>query len=117
MDTAIPCGLIVHELISNAVRHAFPEGVTGHVSLSLHLDRDEQIELTVSDSGRGFPETAGHAGTQSLGLRLVYLLAAQLDAAVERSGQAGTQYRFLFKPGKSKEKQSNEQASHSVGRG
>lgn len=100
IDTAIPCGLIAHELVSNAVRHAFPEGAQGHVSLGLHLIPKEQIELTVSDDGIGFSETPGQAGTRSLGLRLVYLLAEQLEAAVECSGKGGTQYRFVFKPNK-----------------
>jgi two-component sensor histidine kinase len=92
--------LIAHELVSNAVRHAFPEGAQGHVSLGLHLIPKEQIELTVSDDGIGFSETPGQAGTRSLGLRLVYLLAEQLEAAVECSGKGGTQYRFVFKPNK-----------------
>jgi len=117
IDTAIPCGLIVHELLSNALRHAFPDGGVGHVSISLHVDPEQQIELTVSDDGVGFSETVDQANIRSLGLRLVYLLAEQLEAVVERSGQAGTQYRFVFKPRKSKENESNEQASHLVGRG
>jgi PAS domain S-box-containing protein len=117
IDIAIPCGLIVHELVSNALRHAFPEGAGGHVSLGLHVDRDGRIELTVSDNGIGFSEASCQADTRSLGLRLVYLLAEQLEAIVECSGKAGTQHRFLFKPKKSKENESNEQASHPVGRG
>ncbi len=117
MDSAIPCGLIVHELVSNAVRHAFPKDAGGQVSLGLHVDSDEQIELTVSDDGKGFSQTPYYADTQSLGLRLVYLLAEQLEAAIERSCKVGTQYRFVFKLKKSKENESNEQASHSVGRG
>jgi PAS domain S-box-containing protein len=121
IDTAIPCGLIVHELVSNALRHAFPDDAAGRVSLGLHLDPKGQIELTVNDDGVGLCESPSHAGTRSLGLQLTYLLAEQLEAAITCSGSAGTQYRLVFKPKnspkKSKENESNEQATHSGGRG
>ena len=102
-DTAIPCGLILHELLSNALRHAFPAGHKGRVWLILRAQPGGRIELTVSDDGRGFSETAAGAGTRSLGLRLVDLLGEQIDAVVERSSQAGTLCRLLFPAKKSKE--------------
>jgi PAS domain S-box-containing protein len=96
VDTAIPCGLIVNELVSNSLRHAFPEGRKGHVSLGLHARPGGAVELTIADDGRGFPESAQPTDTRSLGLWLVDLLAGQIGAAVERSCSAGSQYRFLF---------------------
>src|SRR5580658_623814 len=96
VDTAIPCGLIVHELVSNALRHAFPEGHKGSVSLGLHARPGDWVELTVADDGRGFPEAAHTSNPRSLGLWLVELLAAQIGAAVQRSSGAGTQYRIVF---------------------
>jgi two-component sensor histidine kinase len=116
MDTAIPCGLIVHELVSNSLRHAFPGDAKGHVSVALHVDAEGQMELTVGDDGIGVSK-APHADRRSLGLQLVYLLAEQLEASIECSGEAGTHHRLVFKPKISKENESHEQGSHLVGRG
>jgi two-component sensor histidine kinase len=96
VDTAIPCGLIVNELVSNSLRHAFPERRKGRISLGLHAQPGGSVELTIGDDGRGFPECAHPANTRSLGLWLVDLLADQIGAAVERSSDAGTQYRLVF---------------------
>jgi PAS domain S-box-containing protein len=96
VDTAIPCGLIVNELVSNALRHAFPDGRRGGISLGLHARPGGSIELTIDDDGRGFTQGAHAAKGRSLGLWLVDLLASQIGAAVERSSIAGTQYRFVF---------------------
>jgi len=96
VDTAIPCGLIVNELVSNSLRHAFPEGRKGHVSLGLHALPGGSVELTIGDDGQGFPESAHPTNTRSLGLWLVDLLAGQIGAAVERSKGAGTHYRLVF---------------------
>src|ERR1700691_222223 len=96
IDTAVPCGLIVNELVCNSLRHAFPEGRKGRVSLGLHARPGGGVELTIADDGRGFPESAHPADTRSLGLWLVELLAGQIGAAVERSSKAGAHYRLLF---------------------
>ena len=96
VDTAIPCGLLVNELVSNSLRHAFPEGSKGCVSLGLHALAGGSVELTIADDGRGFPESAQDTQTRSLGLWLVDLLADQIGAAVERSRSAGTHYRLVF---------------------
>jgi two-component sensor histidine kinase len=96
VDTAIPCGLIVNELIANALRHAFPDGRKGCISLGLHARPGGSLELTVADDGCGFPSSASTARGRTLGLWLVDLLASQLGAAVERSHANGTRYRLLF---------------------
>jgi PAS domain S-box-containing protein len=96
VDTAIPCGLIVNELVSNSLRHAFPEGRKGRISLGLHALPGGSVELTIADDGRGFSEMAPAANTRSLGLWLVELLASQIGAAVEHSSSAGTRYRLVF---------------------
>jgi PAS domain S-box-containing protein len=100
VDTAMPCGLIVNEIVSNSLRHAFPEGRHGHVSLGLHAQPGGFVELTIADDGRGFIENADTAGTRSLGLWLVDLLADQIGASVERSSPAGTRYRLVFDVGR-----------------
>ena len=96
VDTAIPCGLLVNELVSNSLRHAFPEGSKGCVSLGLHALDGGWVELTIADDGRGFPERPQDSQTRSLGLWLVDLLADQIGAAVERSSSAGARYRLVF---------------------
>jgi len=103
IDTAIPCGLIVNELISNSLRHAFPGSSTGHVSVGLRARRGGELELTVGDNGRGFVASSDAAHAPSLGLRLVSLLASQLETEVQRTNQNGTHYRFLFRPFNQKE--------------
>jgi PAS domain S-box-containing protein len=101
IDLAIPCGLIVQELVSNSVRHAFPNGASGHIWLALHNAPDECIELTVCDDGVGF-DASTDGVSRSLGLRLVDLFAQQIDARMEHSSHAGSQYRFVFPDAKSK---------------
>jgi len=107
MDTAIPCGLIVNELVSNSLRHAFPEGRTGHISLALHTAAPGRAELTLGDDGQGFTEPERPANSRSLGLRLVDLLAEQLDAVMVRLDRAGTVYRLEFQATESRETESH----------
>ena len=116
IDTAIPCGLIVNELVSNSLRHAFPNGRKGHIWLGLAARSNGNAELTARDDGRGFPGSA--ASTRSLGLRLVELLAEQIDARLERSStEAGTAYWLTFQAAQAREVESHEQTPHPVGRG
>lgn len=116
IDIGIPCGLIVHELVSNALQHAFPGGRRGRISIGLHARQNGEIELMVADDGTGYAQSrAGSPDRPSLGLRLVDLLAEQIGAAVERSSGAGTQYRLVFKEKIRTGSESNEQASHHVG--
>ncbi|HTT66345.1 MAG TPA: histidine kinase dimerization/phosphoacceptor domain -containing protein [Bryobacteraceae bacterium] len=117
IDTAIPCGLIVNELVSNSLRHAFPEGRKGQISLGLHARPGGPIELTIADDGRGFPSNAQNTRRRSLGLWLVDLLAGQIGAAVYRSNDAGTSYRLVFQETESREIQSNAKAPDHVSRG
>lgn len=116
IDTAIPCGLIVNELVSNSLRHAFPEG-KGRISLGLHATPGGHAVLTICDDGRGFAEGERSAKPRSLGLWLVDLLAEQIDAALERSTQAGAAYRLVFQTTESRKDESDEQASDHVSRG
>jgi PAS domain S-box-containing protein len=95
-DTATACGMIVQELVSNALKYAFPDG-RGCVSLDLNAEPDGRIEIVVRDDGPGFPDAAAAAPTSSLGLRLVQLFADQIAATVERSGPPGAAYRMSFR--------------------
>ena len=96
LDQAIPCGLIVNELVSNALKHAFPEGKTGEIQVRFHTyDRDRYI-LVVEDSGVGFPEDLDFRETDSLGLQLVLSLTNQLDGVIEMDRDAGTRFTIRF---------------------
>jgi PAS domain S-box-containing protein len=96
LDIAIPCGLIINELISNALKHAFPEDEGGRICVGLHLQED-WVVLTVDDTGVGLPDDLQYQGTQSLGLQLVDTLVEQLDGTIEvDSGKEGTTFRIAF---------------------
>jgi two-component sensor histidine kinase len=99
IDTAIPCGLIVNELVTNALKHAFPSpqeigSAEGEIHISLHA-QEEGYMLEVSDNGVGLPERQQET---SLGLHLVRLLTRQLGGTLDVcSGEPrGTTYRLRF---------------------
>ncbi len=92
LDTAIPCGLVATELLSNAFRHAFPRGQEGTIRLSVRCS-DGKCILQVSDDGVGMPEDISG---DTLGLQLVEILAAQLDGTVDFSGREGTTATMRF---------------------
>ena len=95
IDVAIPCGLIVNELVTNAIKHAFPDGRTGTIRVVLREDPDE-LTLVVTDDGTGMPEGLDARNTGSLGLDLVFTFAEQLDATVEIGREHGTSFQFRF---------------------
>ena len=88
IDKAIPCGLIINELVSNSLKHAFPDNRRGEVSIDLHTDKDNRLTLIVSDTGIGLPENMDITNTETLGLRLISELTLQLkgDLEIERDG-------------------------------
>ena len=94
LDRAIPCGLIVNELVANALEHAFPPPRTGSVRVRLE-EHERHLELTIADDGIGM--TAPFAeDTSTFGLRIVKTLALQLDGKVERIPATGTVIRVTF---------------------
>ena len=102
MDQAIPCGLIVNELVSNALKYAFPDGKNGALEI-LFKQKDERLALMISDNGVGMGEHIRLEDMQSLGLQLVFTLIEQLDGAVEYSSHRGTKYLITFERLKSRE--------------
>jgi two-component sensor histidine kinase len=93
---AIPCGLIINELVSNAVKHAFPKGGEGEITIQLIRESAKHIALTVSDNGIGFPEHVDFRNSPSLGLSLVNSLVQQLDGSIELDRRAGTTFRITL---------------------
>jgi PAS domain S-box-containing protein len=90
VDRAIPCGLVLNELITNALRHAFPGERTGTIRVELAPVGDGCVRLAVSDDGVGFPPGFEVERSRSLGLRLVRMLAEQVAAELEIDGTRGT---------------------------
>ncbi len=96
IETAVPCGLIINELVSNVLKHAFPNGNSGKMWLSLHL-KDNQIELIVADNGLGLPADFNLDSSNSLGMQLVNSLVNQLDGSIEIERTKGTEFKIKFK--------------------
>lgn len=123
MDTAVPLGIVVNELVSNALKHAFPAGEAGetedrdrkdreiHISLfaqdysnrkneartSCKNEGGFQFILIVADNGVGIPENFDFRNTDSLGLQFVNILVEQIEGCIELKRDSGTEFRIMFK--------------------
>jgi two-component sensor histidine kinase len=100
IDTAIPCGLIINELISNALKYAFVKGSKdkkAEVKIQFCRNKGDSIELIVSDNGIGFPKNLDFRNTESFGLQLVCALVAQLDGNIKLDRSKGTAFTIEFK--------------------
>ena len=96
VDTAITCGLIVNELVTNSLKHAFPNGGKGKVRVDLHHKGHDEFILTVADSGKGIPESIDFRNAKSLGLQLVCTLVDQLEGTIEIDREGGTSFTIEF---------------------
>jgi two-component system, sensor histidine kinase PdtaS len=96
LDRAIPCGLILNELITNAVKHAFPDGRRGVVRIECRPADPGRLLLAVSDDGVGLPSDLAIRQSDSLGLRLIHALAEQIEAEIEVERTSGTSFRLTF---------------------
>ena len=109
IDRAIPCGLLVNELVTNAIEHAFPEQGRGHVTVALNQETVEetvqsaegglppqQLELTVCDNGTGITDDVDTENPETLGLQFVHALVAQLAGRLTIETGAGTRVRVRF---------------------
>jgi len=96
VDEAIPCGFIINELISNSLKHAFPDDRGGEVIITCQMREDDWITLTVSDNGIGLPPDLDIGNTETLGLQLVTMLVKQLRGRIDLSGDQGTLWEIAF---------------------
>jgi PAS domain S-box-containing protein len=96
LDAALPCGLIINELVSNALKYAFPDKRSGKISIKLDINVKNCYILKISDNGIGLPKNIDWENTRSLGLRLVRTLSQQLGATVELDLSHGTQFCLTF---------------------
>lgn len=95
LDQSIPCGLIVNELVSNALKYAFKGSKSGKLTISLE-EKNDNIELLIKDDGVGLPDNFNYEKTNSLGIQLVYALIEQLDATVEVTSKKGASFLIKF---------------------
>ena len=98
IDMAIPCGLILNELISNSLEHAFLDDGRGEIVVALDLCEDGRFELAVTDNGVGSPGDSGAGQRGGFGLQLVELLAKQLGGELEMCWDHGADVRVRFSP-------------------
>ena len=97
METAVPCGLIISELVSNSLKYEYPDDTAGELTISLQYLKNE-LELVISDDGVGFPEDLDFKNIKtSLGLKLVNSLVKQLDGTIKLDSSHGTEFTIKFK--------------------
>ena len=97
INKAIPCGLIVNEIVSNPLKHAFAGKLEGEIIVEFSSDGDNHI-LIVGNNGIPFPESLDFRRAKSLGLQLVCALVGQLGGTIELDRSGGTEFRIIFSP-------------------
>ncbi|MCX6692662.1 MAG: PAS domain S-box protein [Methanoregula sp.] len=96
LDTAIPCGLIINELMTNCLKYAFKGRTTGNISLDLHLGADHMFTLIVADDGAGLPSDYDVRSTATLGTQLVNVLVRQLGGEMKVTVENGARFEIVF---------------------
>lgn len=96
MDTAIPCGLIINELVTNSLKHAFPSNRKGEIAIEMQYHTNNKFTLCVRDNGIGLPKDFDYTESDSLGFLLVQNLVKQLEASMDVNTDNGTEYKIVF---------------------
>jgi two-component sensor histidine kinase len=98
LDTnqAIPCGLILNELLSNCLKHAFPGERGGEIHIELRSDAPPQVTLIVRDTGIGLPAEVDSRHPETLGLQLVHSLTEQVGGRLDTASNGGTTFTLTF---------------------
>jgi len=105
IDTAIPCGLLINELVSNSIKHAFKGNIKGTIEVSLWALDEGSFILVVRDDGSGIPSNVSIDQAKTLGLQLVRIIAeSQLHGKVQLSGPPGTEFTINFREIKYKDR-------------
>ena len=98
LDTAIPVGLIVNELVTNSFKYAFKELQNGEINLLIGKGNNNDYQLDIRDNGPGFPDGKLPKSSKSLGLKLVTLFTEQLNGSMKYQTDKGSHFTFIFKP-------------------
>ncbi|MDQ3110989.1 MAG: hypothetical protein M3R17_13935 [Bacteroidota bacterium] len=96
IDTIVPLGLILNEIISNSLKYAFEGQTEGDLYISLHKKQDNFYILEVSDNGKGIPSHINIEDAKTLGMQLIHMLSGQINGKVVLSQQSGLKYRIEF---------------------
>jgi PAS domain S-box-containing protein len=96
IDTAVPCGLIINEVVSNSFKHAFKDGRKGEVAVTLEQVADDRFCLTMADNGVGFPEGYSAENSESLGIQLIQALTDQLEGTMKMENIPGAGVKFII---------------------
>jgi two-component sensor histidine kinase len=96
INTTVPLGLILNELVTNCMKHAFPDGRKGEIYINFHKKKDIFI-LNVRDNGIGFPQDLDLENTGTLGMQLINSLTEQIDGEIELNKTNGTGFKIKFK--------------------
>jgi two-component sensor histidine kinase len=97
LDTSIPCGLIVNEIVSNSLKYAFHGRSEGRIVIEFSKQSEEKLKLIIRDDGIGLPENLDVENAESLGLQLVTTLITQIGGELEIVVSNGTSFNILFK--------------------
>ncbi|MDQ3046077.1 MAG: PAS domain S-box protein [Bacteroidota bacterium] len=97
LDLAIPCGLIINEIVSNALKYAFVDKKDNGAITIIIVLKGEDLHLKIGDNGIGLPKSIDYRNTESLGLQLVVTLVDQLNGVIELNTEKGTEYNVVFK--------------------
>jgi len=97
IDRAMPCGLIINELVANSLQYAFPGGAHGEIQLAFHEDAQRQITLQVGDTGVGLPENLDFRQAESLGFQLINSLTEQIQGTITLDRRGGTKFTITFR--------------------
>ena len=97
IDQAVPCGMVLNELVTNALKHAFPAGRSGTILIGLRLREGNKVELVVEDDGVGVPPGWDSRASSSMGLQNVFLIGeGQLQGSISVDLDSGLRWRILF---------------------
>ncbi len=96
LNSAIPCGLLINELVANALKHAFPEGKKGKITVEMKKEEDGKFKLLIKDDGIGLPDEVNLGNPQSLGIQIVTDLVHQLKGTIQVTRHPGTEFRIKF---------------------
>jgi two-component sensor histidine kinase len=96
IDTAIPCGLIINELLTNCLKYAFPDVRKGKILIEMKKNENDTISLILKDDGIGMPDNFDMANPPSMGMQLVLTLVKQMDGNIELERNKGTKFVINF---------------------
>ena len=97
INTAIPCGLLVNEIVTNAIKHGFNDNKKGEIFINMKKDKNEYLHLVISNNGVLLPDGINYKNPVSIGMELIRIMIIQLSAEVELQKEKGVLYKFRFK--------------------